>query len=128
MDEAPRLLIVDDDADFAATLVELIAAAGYEVDVAATVEEAKRAAVERKPLGVLLDLGLPDRASGLMLATWLHRTFLGTMVVIVISGYSSEQDKNDALAHGADYVLGKPVDIARLHSIIAPGPVGVVDA
>lgn len=119
MNQPSRLLIVEDDPDFAASLGALVASHGYDSQIACSVDEAKEAARQFNPVCVLLDLGLPHRQAGLKLAAWLQEEFKGAMVVIVISGYTTEQDKDDALAHGADYVLGKPLDMRKLRDIIA---------
>ena len=64
MDTAARLLIVDDDAVFAASAAELAAGEGCEVVLARDCAEA-RSGLRRSPLDlVLLDLDLPD-GSGL---------------------------------------------------------------
>ena len=55
-----RVLVVDDEPQILRALGTTLRAAGYEVDTAATAEDALSAAAARPPEAVILDLVLPD--------------------------------------------------------------------
>ncbi len=54
-----RVLVVDDEPQIRRALATNLKARAYEVDVAATGEEALAVAAERHPDVVILDIGLP---------------------------------------------------------------------
>lgn len=113
-----RLLIVDDNVDAAETLGMLLADAGHAV----TVEHSSRVALdlarELRPDICLLDIGLPD-IDGNALARRLRAMpeTAGT-VLVAVTGYGQERDKNESYAAGFDYHFVKPVDMARLFALI----------
>ena len=55
-----RILVVDDEQQILRALQTSLQGAGYEVEVAATAEEALTSAATHPPDGVILDLMLPD--------------------------------------------------------------------
>ncbi|AWL03886.1 ATP-binding protein [Massilia oculi] len=114
-----RLLLVDDNVDGALTLAMLLEASGHTV----TVEHHPRSALERAAAGVfdacLLDIGLPE-VDGYELAKRL-REHSGTAasVLIAVTGYGQEQDRQQSLEAGFAHHLVKPLDAAELFSIFA---------
>ena len=58
-DGVTRVLVVDDEPQIRRALATNLKARQYEVDVAATGEEALQVAAERHPDVVILDIGLP---------------------------------------------------------------------
>src|SRR5262249_14850352 len=102
---APRVLVVDDEPQILRALTTNLRGAGYEVEPAATAEEALAAAALREPEAVILDLVLPDR-SGTEVTREL-RTWSG-VPVIVLSAVGDEDEKVAALDAGADDYVTKP--------------------
>ncbi|MEO8692933.1 MAG: response regulator [Acidimicrobiales bacterium] len=106
-----RILAVDDEPQMRRALLANLTARGYEVDLAADGETAVRAAGERPPDLVLLDLGLPG-ISGLevieALRTWTK------VPIIVLSARVADPDKIAALDAGADDYVTKPFSIGEL--------------
>ena len=105
-DEISRLLIVDDDQDFAASLAGLLALEGYEVlvahDIATALTLAPRAAV------ALVDIRL-GRDDGVKLAAdMLERD--PTLLVVMITAYASVQTAIKALRAGVYDYLCKPFE------------------
>jgi two-component system alkaline phosphatase synthesis response regulator PhoP len=56
MSQNKKILIVDDDPDFAAAIQKILTGNNYEVDVAGNVEEGMRAIEEKRPDLILLDV------------------------------------------------------------------------
>lgn len=115
-----RVVIVEDDPDASETLRELLEINGYTVRTAADAAGAMELIERYRPTCVLLDLGLPETADGLAVATWMQARFGPTIIVVVVTGSSTLQDLEAARMAGADYVLNKPIDIDRLNAILMP--------
>jgi two-component system KDP operon response regulator KdpE len=106
-----RVLVVDDEPQIRRALAINLRARGYQVDLAATGEEALKAAADRQPDVVVLDLGLPG-ISGLEVIEGL-RGWTG-VPIIVLSVREREADKVAALDAGADDYVTKPFGINEL--------------
>ncbi len=102
-----KVLVVDDNQDFAEALAIGLRDAGHEVMVAHDGETAVLAASNQRPDTVLLDIGLPD-IDGFTVASRLRAVeHLGDTKIFVISGYRiPDTDTNQRLF---DAHLVKPV-------------------
>jgi two-component system, OmpR family, KDP operon response regulator KdpE len=106
-----RILVVDDEPQIRRTLAINLRARGYQVDLAATGEEALKAAAHQQPDVVVLDLGLPG-IDGLQV---IHGLRGWTQIpIIVLSVREREADKVAALDAGADDFVTKPFGINEL--------------
>jgi DNA-binding response OmpR family regulator len=111
------VLVVEDDALIASSLVRALRANGYEARDVASVAGAIDAIDSDPPDLVLLDLGLPD-GDGAAVAVHVAREH-PTMPVIVLTARDSEVDVVLGLEAGAvDYVI-KPFRLAELLARIA---------
>jgi len=121
-----RILVVDDEAQILKALRTSLQGAGYEVEVAATAEQALTKAAAHPPDGVILDLVLPD-GSGTDVCRELRRW--SAAPILVLSAVGDEQEKVAALDAGADDYVTKPFGIdellarlrAALRRVDAPG-------
>jgi two-component system KDP operon response regulator KdpE len=100
-----RVLVVDDEPQLLRALRINLGVRGYDVSTASTGAGALRAAAERHPDVIVLDLGLPD-LDGLEVLAGLRGWT--TVPVIVLSARSDSGDKVDALDAGADDYVTKP--------------------
>ncbi|HEX9172974.1 MAG TPA: ATP-binding protein [Telluria sp.] len=112
--ERLKLMVVDDNADAAATLAGLLEASGHEVIVEHDSLRALARAAEEAPDACLLDIGLPDMDGNELARRLRADPATQAIVLIAVSGYGQEQDRRAALAAGFDHHLVKPVDLARL--------------
>jgi two-component system KDP operon response regulator KdpE len=106
-----RILVVDDEAPLRRVLAINLTARGYEVDLAASGEDALTAAADHPPDLVLLDLGLPgldgtDVIAGLR--GW------SSVPIVVLSARGAQRSKVEALDAGADDYVTKPFGIDEL--------------
>lgn len=100
-----HILIVEDDGDISAMLVELLSAKGYETSTAFSGTQALRLLKEPVFHLVLLDLMLPELSGERVLQT-LRET--SNIPVIALSAKDSPQSKIDLLRSGADDYITKP--------------------
>jgi two-component system, chemotaxis family, CheB/CheR fusion protein len=114
-----RVLVVDDCDDHTESLALLLGLWGYEALVAADGRAALDVAGARHPDVVLLDVGLPGM-DGYELARQLRRLpGLGEALLLTLSGYAQEADRQRALAAGCADHLVKPVDLDLLRGLLA---------
>ena len=111
MSGAKRILVVDDEPQIVRALRTSLQAAGYEVETAATAEEALAKAAMRPPEGVILDLVLPD-GRGTDVCRELRRW--SDVPVLILSALGDEQEKVAALDAGADDYVTKPFGVEEL--------------
>jgi DNA-binding response OmpR family regulator len=114
-----RVLIVDDNADAAELLAEMLGMWGCDARVAYDGHGAIEAASEWAPELVLLDIGLPD-LDGFAVAREL-RSRSSTMRIVALSGYTQEADRERSRDAGCDGHLAKPVDLATLRALVTEG-------
>jgi CheY-like chemotaxis protein len=109
-----RVLVVDDNADAADTLVEALSDLGYQARAAYDGEEAVRAFLEAPAEVVLLDLGLPG-IDGLEVARRIRRAPGGRAPrLIALTGFGQDDDLRGCHEAGCDEHMLKPVDLNRL--------------
>jgi two-component system KDP operon response regulator KdpE len=106
-----RVLVVDDEPQFRRALVTNLRGAGYDVEAAATAEEALASAGLRSPEVVILDLVLPD-GRGTDVCRELRRW--SDAPIILVSAVGEEAEKISALDAGADDYVTKPFAIGEL--------------
>ena len=110
------LLLVDDEETFRRLTGRELARAGYAVEVAATLAEARDRLAKQHFHVVVLDLRLPD-GNGLELLAELRETAPSTEVVM-LTGYGTVQEGIRAMKEGAHDFLSKPCKLAELEAVI----------
>ncbi|TMK80285.1 MAG: response regulator [Actinobacteria bacterium] len=106
-----RILVVDDEPQILRALETTLRGAGYEVETAATGEDALTQAAVHPPEGVILDLVLPGK-SGVEVCRELRDWSDAPVVVLSVVGEESE--KVAALDAGADDYVTKPFGVDEL--------------
>lgn len=114
----PTVLIVDDEPLIRWSLSAGLDEAGYHVEEAGTGADALAAlaAIDGRPLVVLLDLRLPDVAD-LSLAARI-RAARPDAPVIMMTAHGTQDDVDRALALGVYRVVGKPFDVAAMVGLV----------
>jgi two-component system, OmpR family, KDP operon response regulator KdpE len=129
---ATRILVVDDEPQILRALTTNLRGAGFDVQQAATGEQALAAVAIRPPEAIVLDLILPD-ISGIEVCQQVRAR--SDVPIVVLSAVGEERTKVDALDAGADDYVTKPFGmdelLARLRAVLrrvpAPGePVIVI--
>ena len=113
-----RVLVVDDNADAAEMLGEMLSLAGHIVSVKNDPITALESVSAFQPDLAVLDIGLPGM-SGYELAEKLRQTEIAkTCRLVALTGYGQEQDRRRSAHAGFAHHLVKPVDFERLMNII----------
>jgi DNA-binding response OmpR family regulator len=111
------ILCVEDDPDTCEMMKLMLAPIGCEVETAGTVKDTVVKVGEREFDLFILDSTLAD-GNGLELCSELRRSRPGTPIII-FSGRSSSEEKEQGLAAGASAYLVKPGGIGELPSTAA---------
>jgi DNA-binding response OmpR family regulator len=119
-----RVLVVDDDPDTVATLLELLRNEGHEARGHGSGRAAVDALRSFVPDVVISDIAMPD-VNGWTLAKEV-RTVMGKHpTLIAITGqYTKSSDKVLSHLSGFDYYLTKPADPKVLLALVAGGKSG----
>ena len=120
---APRILVIDDEAQIRRFLDIGLRAEGYEVLLAANAADGLALAATQSPDLVILDIGLPDREGHDVLAELRQWS---QVPVLMLSVRDAEDEKVRALDHGANDYVTKPFGIqelmARLRALLRNRP------
>ena len=106
-DDAPSLLIVEDDAAFARTLSRSFERRGYTVQHAASHADVITLLGSHSPEFAVVDLKLNGEASGLACVQTLH-AHNADMLIVVLTGFASIATAVEAIKLGACHYLAKP--------------------
>ncbi len=118
MEQAVRILVVDDNRDAAELLTELLDSKGYVLRMAHDGPAGLEAARAFRPHLALLDVGLPVM-DGYELASRLRQEpALEGIKLVAITGYGQDSDRRRAHAAGFDVHLVKPIDPGQLLHVI----------
>jgi two-component system, sensor histidine kinase len=114
------ILIIEDNADAAATLRSLLQLAGHRVRIARDGEEGLEALKASRPDVALIDLGLP-RVDGYEVARRAREMMDGQPrpLLVAVTGYGLPEDRRRTVEAGFDAHLVKPVDLAALRTLLA---------
>lgn len=116
-----RVLVVDDHPDAALVLGELLRLHGHEVALAHDGLQALGVAADFEPQAVLLDLGIPG-IDGHETCRRLRATRAGAgALILAVTGWSRDEDRERSRAVGFDGHLVKPVDPDTLLRLLAEG-------
>ncbi|MEO8751288.1 MAG: ATP-binding protein [Casimicrobiaceae bacterium] len=113
-----KVLIADDNADFADSFALILDALGYTVVVAHDGEEALRLAHVERPGIAFLDIGLP-KVHGFDLAQRLRSAFSAEQTTLIaVSGWGQADDRRRAFEAGFDYHFVKPVAFDQVEEVL----------
>jgi signal transduction histidine kinase/DNA-binding response OmpR family regulator len=104
--EARRILLVDDDRDFADSLAALLKFEGYDVDVAYGFDAALETVARRRPQVALIDIRL-GHSNGVELVRELRQRS-PDLIAVMITAYATIEATIGALQAGAYDYLCKP--------------------
>ena len=105
-----RVLVVDDNRDFALSLSALLELEGHDVRTTFEATSAETVAAEFHPEIAFLDLGLPN-VNGFELARRLRgQPWMNGTVLVAVTGWGKDEDRQRSREAGFDLHLVKPVE------------------
>lgn len=114
-----RILVVEDNADSAISMVLMLELMGHEAKAANDGLAAMSLAEDFRPDVVLLDIGLPG-VDGYELATMMREQPWGQRIfIIALTGWGHDEARRRAVAAGIDLHMVKPVEPAAVESLLA---------
>ena len=117
--ETYRILLADDNVDFVNSIGALLSAMGHSVVITHTGPDALAAAARFCPDYAFLDIGLPQM-SGYDLARGIRRQPTGgRTVLIAVTGWGQEKDRQLAFEAGFDHHMVKPVRFEQIEEILS---------
>ena len=113
-----RILVIDDNQDAANATAMLIEDMGGDARVAYDGESALAMLQEYQPEVILLDIGMRG-LDGYETCQRIRRVLGNRVLLVALTGFGQEQDKEKATRAGFDAHLTKPADGAALAGILA---------
>jgi CheY-like chemotaxis protein len=114
---ALSILVVDDNEAAADSLSQLLRHNGHEARVAYDAHQALAICEDYTPTVALLDIGLPGM-DGYELAGRLRAKFNDSIMLVALTGYGQQEDKDKARDAGFDEHLTKPVSIVDVERVL----------
>jgi len=123
-----RVLLVEDNADAAEAMLLLLREYGHEALVVHDGFEALDAAHAFDPDVVLLDIGLPGLDGYEIARRMRAMPRLADALIVAVSGYGQEKDRQRSAAAGFDAHLVKPIDPRAVVAVISGAASGTDSA
>ncbi|WP_208436046.1 response regulator [Bartonella phoceensis] len=121
-DDAPHLLVIDDDTRIRNLLFQFLVKNGFRVSVSANADEARRQLASLDFDLLIVDIMMPGE-NGLDLTTSLRQT--KNVPILMLTALSETDNRIHGLEAGADDYLAKPFDprelLLRINAILRRG-------
>jgi CheY-like chemotaxis protein len=113
-----RVIVVEDNRDAAGSLAMLLQLLGHHVRVVHEGVAAIDIARTDMPDVMLIDIGLPGM-NGYEVARRIRQNAdLKKIVLVALTGYARDEDRQNALATGFDHHFAKPLNFAALRELV----------
>ncbi|MBI3862067.1 MAG: response regulator [Planctomycetia bacterium] len=113
-----RVLVVDDNCDAAKSLAMMLKILGHTASMAHAGVSAVEMAMRDRPDVILLDIGLPGM-NGYEVCRSLRQQGLKNELILAVTGYGQESDRQLAREAGFDMHLVKPVSLPVIQKLLA---------
>ena len=113
-----RIVVVDDNVDLVESMLSVLQLLGHDAYGATGGAEGVRLVEERRPDVAMIDVAMPGM-SGFDVASQIRRRSWGhAMVLIALTGWGREEDRELCRDAGFDHVALKPVDLDYLRVML----------
>lgn len=118
--ESIKILLIDDNVDFAVTMSMALEYFGNKIHIANTGKEGISKFSSERPNVVICDIGLPDISGYEVVAEIrrLHDFSQELPLLIALSGYAQDKDKLQAKNAGFDKYFTKPINLEDLIDLL----------
>ncbi len=118
--QASRLvLVIEDNRDFAQLFGNILELVGCQLALAPDAETGLAKARQLQPALVFCDLMLPGKLSGFQFAQAMRSDpDLASTPLVAVSGLSSDDHRDEALAAGFDRFYPKPIKFAHIQEAV----------
>ena len=114
-----KVMVVDDNVDAAQMLAMVLEASAHKVIMEHDSMRALARARTEAPQVCLIDIGLPGIDGNELAKRLRAEPATAGAVLIAITGYGQEHDRQKSFAAGFDHHMVKPVDLAKLTAMLA---------
>ncbi|MFD2532926.1 response regulator [Gracilimonas halophila] len=111
-----KILIIDDNTDFAESIADVLKMSGYETEIASNGKEALKKIWLNKYNLILLDINMPEMSGKGFMEKLNQQKY--SMPTIVVSGMDINEIKNYFFEQGAISYLKKPFNNSTLISLV----------
>ncbi|RYZ11209.1 MAG: PAS domain S-box protein [Comamonadaceae bacterium] len=118
VERALRLLVVDDNVDAAQMLGMYLEERGYRVALEYSAVRALERARTERPDVCLLDIGLPEMDGNELARRIRAQPETAQAVLVAITGYGQESDRQNTGSAGFSHHLVKPIDARKLVTLL----------
>jgi CheY-like chemotaxis protein/anti-sigma regulatory factor (Ser/Thr protein kinase) len=123
---ALSVVIVEDNADGAEMMAAWLGIEGHQVKLAPTGLDGVKLISEAKPDVVLCDIGLPD-IDGVEVCRRVLAAMPDPPVMVALTGWGAEADRERTQAAGFAHHVVKPVDLDKLRDLLAAIPIELAE-
>jgi signal transduction histidine kinase/ActR/RegA family two-component response regulator len=113
------VLVADDNSDAADSLALLLQMSGYGVHACHSGPEALAAALRERPDALVLDIGMPGMSGYEMARRIRQAPWGGEALLVAVTGWGQQEDRERSRAAGFDHHLTKPVDTDVLQGLLS---------
>jgi signal transduction histidine kinase/ActR/RegA family two-component response regulator len=113
-----RVLVVDDSIDSAESMAIILEMSGHDVRKAHNGPDALSAASEYRPDVVLMDIGMPGMSGHEVAQKMRETASMREVILIAMTGYGRQVDREQSRAAGFDHHLVKPLDFDKLNEVL----------
>ncbi len=115
-----RVLVMDDSADLVDSLAAGLSVLGFETRTALTGDVALSSMASWLPHIAFLDLSMPNTGGINVLQAARQAEWGRSVVMIAMTGWSSDAERARALEAGFDVFVEKPFDLQALDALLKP--------
>lgn len=109
-EDIPFILLIDDDVEFVTFLKDFLEENGFQVVIALTGEKGLELFYSMKPSMIIIDYVLPDIEGISVLARIIEKARKDFTPVMMVSAYTSNENRARAYELGANDFIGKPIE------------------
>jgi signal transduction histidine kinase/PAS domain-containing protein/ActR/RegA family two-component response regulator len=113
-----KILVIDDNEDAAETLSTLLSMDGYETRVVNDGRTALEMAATFMPSIIFLDIGMPGMNGYEIIAALRQMDAAKNAVIVAVTGWGTESDRQQTRQAGFDYHLTKPASYEDVQGLI----------